>query len=226
MELTVVTMARPGNFTEYRPASATFSELLDVNENNMAVGGYSTASGYQPFMCNITDCENSYTFLGVPEPGTTSAAVGIDTLGRVVGSYWGGSVAGTHGYLYDPSNTATPYTLLNYPGAVLTEALGINDSGQVVGYFEDAYSATQHGYIYDIITQGFTVIDIPASYGDGTRIYDISNNGLLVGGYFDANGDHYGFTATVVPLPPALLLFGSGLAGLFGMTRLRRTRLA
>ena len=206
----------PNNYTNYTVPGATFSELFDVNDNNVMVGGHNASGTYRPFIYDLG--HDAYTDINVPW-GNRSAAVGINNNNQVVGSYWDTSDFIQHGYLFD----GTGYTQIDYPSATSTEAMGINDFGQVVGYYVNASSET-HGYLYDVYSEEFTTIDIPLVDGNGTRIYDISNNGMLVGGYYDASGVHHGFIATLVPLPPAVLLFGTGLAGLFGMTGIRKGR--
>ena len=190
------------NFTDFN------GTLFDINDVDMMVG---SVSG-QPIIYDIA--QDSYANVNVPW-GTSSAAVGMNNLNQVVGSYWtSGPTFIPHGYLFD----GTGYTQIDYPNATSTRAIGINDAGKVAGSYVDA--SGEHGYLYDIYSEVFTTIDIPNA--SDTRIYDINIYGMLVGDYVDAGGVHRGFIATMVPVPPALLLFGSGLAGLFGMTRLRR----
>jgi hypothetical protein len=197
------------NYTDSPP-----NELFDVNDNNFMVGSNRRNGTSQPFLFDLD--QGIYTDISVPW-GNRSAAVGINNLNQVVGSFWNSSGVFTpHGYLFD----GTDYTRIDFPGAVSTSTYGINDAGLVVGEYNDT-SGKRHGFLYDIYTGVFTSLDIPLPGSRGTHIYEISNNNLLVGGYFDELGIHRGFIASLVPVPPALLLFGSGLAGLFGMTRLR-----
>lgn len=193
----------------------TFNELFDINDAGMMVGGYGDSSTYNAFIYDPT--LNSFSTVSMPN-ATTTTAIGINNANQVVGTYKDSSNS-YHGFLFD----GTGYTSIDMPGATKTEALGINNNGQVVGYYVDSNLLT-HGYIFDIFSQAFTTLDIPELGSYGTRVFDINDNGLLVGGYFDMNGFHYGFTATMVPIPPALLLFGSGLLGLFGMTHTRKRR--
>lgn len=192
-----------------------FNELFDINDAGMMVGGYGVGSTYNAFIYDTT--LDSYSTVSMPN-ATTTTAIGINNANQVVGTYRDSS-NNYHGFLFD----GTGYTSIDMPGATLTEALGINNNGQVVGYYKDSNLLT-HGYIFDIFSQVFTTLDIPELGSYGTRLFDISDNGLLVGGYFDGSDFHYGFTATMVPIPPALLLFGSGLLGLFGMTRTGKRR--
>ena len=65
----------------------------------------------------------TYTTLDVPGSVTT-AALGINDTGRIVGYYEAG---GTHGFLL----SGGVYTTLNVPDATVTVASGINDAGQI-----------------------------------------------------------------------------------------------
>jgi probable HAF family extracellular repeat protein len=200
---------------------SNFSELFDINNSNVMVGGYGDGT-YHPFIYDLS--QDMYTWLdasGSLPNVKTLGAYSINNSNQVAGSYTDNN-GNVHGYYFDGS----AYTAINGPGAILTEALGINDNGQIVGYYRDSNNKG-HGYIYDTLNAKLTTLDI-LSYG--TRIYGINNAGQIAGGYYDAqNSTQYGFIASgfiarvgVVPLPPALLLFGSGLAGLFGVTRFRR----
>jgi len=199
------------NFTDF--TISTPNTLFDINDANVVVGASNASGSNQPIIYDLT--QGITTNVNVPW-GNRSAAVGINNNNQVVGSYWNST--GTfrpHGYLFD----GTGYSQIDYPNAISTRAIGINDFGKVVGSYMDANG--EHGYLYDIYTGEFTSFDVPFIGSQGTRIYDFSNTGLLVGDYIDASGVHRGYIATFVPVPPALLLFGSGLTGLFGMTRLR-----
>jgi hypothetical protein len=202
-----------GNFINYTVGAP--NALFEANDANIMVGSNNESGTSQPFIYDLA--QDIYTDINVPW-GNRSATVGINNYNQVVGSFWNsGGTFIPHGYLFD----GTGYTQIDFPGSTGTEALGINDVGLVAGYYLDA-SSERHGFLYDIYSEVFTAIDIPLGGNSGTRVYEISNTGLLVGDYIDAGGVHRGFIASIVPVPPALLLFGSGLAGLFGMTRLRR----
>jgi len=201
------------SFTAVDFTGSSFSELFDINNSNIMVGGYSDGSTYHAFMY---DLGTQAIIQPIVVPGAVNTtAIGINNSNQVVGTYRDSSNV-FHGYLFDGAG----YTTIDFPAATLTEALGINDLGQIVGYYIDA-SAMTHGYLYDVFSQAFTTIEIPAVGAYDTRVFGINNNGLLVGGYRDASGFHYGFTATIIPLPSALLLFSSGLAGLLGSVRVR-----
>jgi len=100
------------------------------------------------------------------------------------------------------------YTSIDVPGADLTVAFGINDAGQIVGFYGG--STGNHGFL---LSGGvYTSIDVPGAVE--TYAAGINDAGQVVGRYFEGGGS--------VPLPPTVLLLGSGLLGLVGWRRFRK----
>jgi hypothetical protein len=110
------------------------------------------------------------------------------------------------------------FTALNYPGALQTIPGGINDSGVIVGVFAENFNSPFNGFednggvftttgsllLGSINNSGvilvggglysggmFTAINYPG--GVLTESDDISNNGLIVGEYFDGLDASHGF---------------------------------
>jgi uncharacterized membrane protein len=88
-------------------------------------------------------------------------------------------------------------TILDFPGANLTEAIGLNDDGQVVGDYRDI-AGKFHGFFWDAGL--FLTIDVPFADATTTAPTAINNVGQLVGYYFDnkvtasfPNGHTHGF---------------------------------
>jgi uncharacterized membrane protein len=75
-------------------------------------------------------------------------------------------------------------TILDFPGANLTEAIGVNDDGQVVGDYRDI-AGKFHGFFWDAGL--FLTIDVPFPDATTTAPTAINNVGQLVGYYFDNN---------------------------------------
>jgi hypothetical protein len=71
--------------------------------------------------------QGTYTQFDYPGALTT-AGLGIDTGGDIVGFYEDAS-GYAHGFLLKENS----YTTLDYPGAIYTYLFGINDPGQIVG---------------------------------------------------------------------------------------------
>jgi probable HAF family extracellular repeat protein len=75
-------------------------------------------------------------------------------------------------------------TILDFPGANLTEAVGVNDDGQVVGDYQDS-DGKFHGFFWNAGL--FLTIDLPFPEATLTAPTGINNVGQMVGFYFDNN---------------------------------------
>jgi probable HAF family extracellular repeat protein len=83
-------------------------------------------------------------------------------------------------------------TIIDFPGANLTEATGVNDGGQVVGDYRDANTGIFHGFLWD--AGQFLTIDVPFPETSLTGPSGINNVGQIVGFYDDDNvGNRRGF---------------------------------
>jgi probable HAF family extracellular repeat protein len=90
-----------------------------------------------------------------------------------------------------PANAAAyTFSLLNAPGAALTEANGINDEGQIVGTFGGS-SPPNHGFVES--DGSFTQIDAPGA--TNTEAEGINDAGQIVGNFESLTGLH-GFIDT------------------------------
>jgi hypothetical protein len=76
-------------------------------------------------------------------------------------------------------------TIIDFPGANLTEAVGINDGGQIVGDYRDAATGIFHGFLWD--AGQFSTIDVSFTGARSTAPFGINNVGQIVGFYFDNN---------------------------------------
>jgi uncharacterized membrane protein len=84
------------------------------------------------------------------------------------------------------------FSVLEVPGAVLTNGWDVNPSRVIVGVFTDSGGAT-HGFEYD--GGAFTRIDAPGA--TATRVFGINDRGDLVGQFVDTAGRTHGFVAQV-----------------------------
>ena len=110
-----------------------------------------------------------------------SEAIGLNSIGGVVGDYRSGGVF--RGFIYNNGSFWT----LDFPGASLTGASAINNLGQVVGIADT--STGRHGFLYN--SGLFVLLDFPgAALTDPTGIND---RGEIVGRYVDASGWLHGF---------------------------------
>jgi uncharacterized membrane protein len=103
-------------------------------------------------------------------------------------------------------------TPFDFPNAHETFVEDINDGGQIVGGYASS-TGNNHGYLLDHgIYTSLDTFDV--TYASP---YAINGSGQIAGTYTIANEVH-GFLATpvtaAVPVPAAIWLFASGLAGL------------
>ena len=118
----------------------------------------------------LAQAGGTYTTLDFPGAVST-AAMGIDTAGDIVGGFVDGSGL-THGFLL----SGVVYTQLDCPGANRTVAYGINDVGQIVGSTE---TSTLGLFVYDIQTQTYTTNSWNGHLS--VTATGINNAGVIVG---------------------------------------------
>jgi uncharacterized membrane protein len=122
------------------------------------------------------------TFVSIdPADASSSAALGINTAGTIVGRYVSRVDRNTHGFMRD---AVGQFTIIDYPQAVFTVAAGINSHGDVVGQYRlvsDAQEA-RHGFV---LSRGVpTTIDFPGALF--TNALGINGRGEIVGRYCTA----------------------------------------
>jgi len=193
--------------TTYTFLDPPYTNPNGINDSGLIVGDYSDATALHGFL------KDGDTYTTLDFPGVTllaCSASGINAAGQIVGSYQ--LTDGTwHGFLKD----GTTYTTINYPGAGSTIPTGINAAGQIVGYYVS-------GGIYGFLKDGdtYTTLDFPGAFYSWAK--DINDSGQIVGEYEDTSFIFHGFVASEIPLPPSVLLLGSGLLGLAGLRRFRK----
>jgi probable HAF family extracellular repeat protein len=120
------------------------------------------------------------TLLDFPGADLTEA-IGLNSIGDVVGDYRSGGVF--RGFIYNNGSFWT----LDFPGASLTGASAINNLGQVVGVADT--STGRHGFLFD--SGLFVLLDFPGATLTDPR--GINDSGEIVGVYVDASGRNHGF---------------------------------
>ena len=159
-----------------------FTGLADINNDGEITGGFTNSSGFgfligETFRLTDIQCPESVVLSAQPQS--------INKHGEITGfCRVGGSV---HGFFRSKKGK---YTLLDFPGANLTEAIGINDDGQVVGDYRDS-SGKFHGFFWDAGL--FLTIDVPFPEATLTGPNGINNVGQIVGFYNDNTGGRHGF---------------------------------
>jgi|HubBroStandDraft_6_1064221.scaffolds.fasta_scaffold01122_12 YVTN family beta-propeller protein len=139
-----------GTFTTLDFPGANFTELLGIPfQNSTIVGVYSTSFPTGPLQ-GLTYSNGQFSTFDV-SGATNTTLYGIADGGGVVGTYTS-SEEGTHAFLTTCTNQSGSVvcsqnlTIVDFPGATLTEPSNLNDSGQVVGAYVDANNVT-HGYL-------------------------------------------------------------------------------
>jgi hypothetical protein len=161
------------------------SELLGVNDHDVAVGFYTDARGL----------DHGYTydiatkrFGVVAVPGASSVvAAAINNAGSVAG-FFTGRAGLTEGFVLAPGGQLS---VLRVPHATATRATGINDAGEVVGDYQAG--AVTRGFTWTS-THGFTTVDGPGG-AVSTAISGVNDAGDLVGYYTDRAGHTDGLLA-------------------------------
>jgi hypothetical protein len=167
-------------------ASPPPSELLGVNDHDVAVGFYTDADGL----------DHGYTydiatrrFGAIAVPGASSVvAAAINNAGSVAG-FFTGPAGLTEGFVLAPGGRLS---VLQFPHATATRATGINDADEVVGDYQ-AGPGTR-GFTWTS-AQGFAAVDGPGG-AVSTAITGVNDAGDLVGYYTDRAGRTDGLLAT------------------------------
>jgi len=90
---------------------------------------------------------------------------------------------GLHAFRYFSGIT----TVIDVPGANLTEGTGLNDKGQIVGDYRDPTNSNIfHGFVYE--NGYFITLDFPGA--SATAPSSINNRGQIVGFFLNASGFH------------------------------------
>jgi len=171
-----------------------FTTLADINENGAITGGF-TDSNLGPYGFILDDVRS--TDIRCSKAVLSTAPQAINKHGEIAGfatvaTYnfeipFEIAALRTSGFFRDKEGRCT---ILDFPGANLTEASGVNDDGQVVGNYRDA-AGNFHGFFWDAGL--FVTIDVPFPDATITGPTAINNIGQIVGFYFDNNGRVHGF---------------------------------
>lgn len=170
-------------------ASPAMSQLLGVNDRNVAVGFTTDSAGNSHgYTYNI----RTKKFKAITISGSTSVtAAAINRKGDIAGFDVNANGV-TDGFLLSRGKVTT----LAAPGASQTMATGINDSNEVVGVYTvgTGNAAVTHGFTWTS-AHGFTTVDDPNGVGT-TTVNGVNDRGQLVGFYTDSNGNTDGMLAT------------------------------
>ena len=177
------------------PASPPVTQLLGVNDHDVAVGFEADSAGNaHGFTYSLRTGQAAFTAVAGAASVTDAA---VNDQGQVAGFFTAPATTTpapqtTEGFVTTRHGTI----VLAVPGAASTMALGLNNWGEVVGtYTVAADGATaMHGFTWTKGAGFVTGIDDPAGVGT-TTVNGVNDRGDLVGFYVDGQGNTDGMLA-------------------------------
>jgi uncharacterized membrane protein len=128
-------------------------------------------------IARVEAAEGTFSTIDFPD-ATFTAALDINSAGKIVGVYVSAGDGNNHGFL---RNRHGEFTTIDFPGADFSRAAGINSRGDMVGFYRLRGEApmARHGFLLSKGT--FTTIDPPGSVF--TNALGINRRGDIVGRY-------------------------------------------
>lgn len=201
--------------TKYDLGAGNYSSATGINDGGQIIGVTGTTTIQRSFLYQngVLTYLDSMGFQQMQ-------AVAISNTGYATGVLYG-STGPYRAFLYDGQAVNVLGTL----GGDYSDGYGVNDRGHVVGVSRKA-GGTQRAFYYD----GTTMLDLNnlIAPGSGWELVGASaiNSSDQITGWGIINGSTHAYLMTptsVVPVPAAFWLFGSGLVGLFGFMRRRKS---
>ena len=218
-----------GNLHAFLYSNGTMSDIgtLPGGYDTSVANGINASGQVVGYDNNVSGQDHAFLYnngvmsdLGTLPGGHSSVANGINASGQVVGESDITILGYSHAFLY---SNGVMSDLGMLPGRSSSVAYGINATGQVVG----SSGPGGHAFLYSNGTM--TDLNSVLSAGSGwtalTAANAINDSGQIVGVGIIANGyqDAFLLTPAAVPVPAAVWLMGSGLLGLVGVARRKRT---
>jgi hypothetical protein len=164
-------------------------EAQRANNGGDVLGDYVAADGIgRPWVRHADGTLD--TKPGFPN-ATFTGAIFITESGRIMGyaTHDPAQAAGYFGYFLDGTTYSAPFS---YPGAnvVSTYPVSMNHRGEMVGSVQFDTIQNEHGF-YRSPSGQFRLVDYPGSRQ--SEVFDITDDGLMLGRYEDADGVNHGF---------------------------------
>lgn len=186
-----------GSFYDLNPLqNDKAGSAYGINDSGKTVGWYVDGSDfgysgvYNTGSDSYTDFE-SFQYVHPTDGSRQTYAYDINADGWIVGMC-----------RYPTDETSNPqqshaflriggtFTIIDYPGYEAASARGINDNGEIVGTYYNTDDAMWEGFYYDEPNSAYSSISVTSS--DETILYDINNDGWIIGEYTDS-GSRHGF---------------------------------
>jgi hypothetical protein len=158
--------------------SATF--VIGINNAGDVVGGTGTIFATKGFKMR----DGKFKRLNVPGEFIYIYGTGINNLGKIVG--W----TDDDGFVCRLGSCQ----LIDFPGAIKTEAWGINDSGIIVGWYEKGPPYAIHGFASK--NGRYISFDYPGA--GATAATGINSSGQIVGEYTSDFSAYHGFVTSPI----------------------------
>ena len=194
-----------------------------VNNSGQIAGNASMFGnvGTQGFISNFNGTSTiNIGMLGLQNGQATTYVYGLNDSGAAVGfSYT--STGAEHAFIYQNGTMTDLNSLL--PNSTSSMAKAINANGDVAGLYRPAGASSWSTFLYENGQMFDLGSELPANSGwTLSSICGMNDVGQIVG-YGSDNGVTSGFLLTPetspAPIPPSILLMGSGLLGFIGLKR-------
>jgi hypothetical protein len=172
-----------------REGPQTFSTNAEaITEAGLVLGNFRQTDGVFG-MFQYTQATQQYTRFTVPLDGAIVAVTSGNDAGTLIGLVLDHDMGTLHGWQQTPAGL----TLLDVPGAAMTEPMAVNTAGVIAGTasFDPTDAQGNRGWV--LVPGGdYQILHVPGAVF--TEVYGLSESGQIVGRFWDGDRSH-GFLA-------------------------------